>query len=394
MYNHKNIETSIEILGNLVQYPVLGGESNTSIAGYITDYLKKNKISYSTVPNEKGDKMSIHCRIGPNADGGIILSGHTDVVPTEGQPWTKPDFEITRSNGRLYSRGTTDMKGFLACCLTMVPHLKKIPLSKPVYLAFSYDEEVGCLAGPTLIKHIKETYEEKPRFAIIGEPTSMKTIIAEKGVAFFKTQVYGQAAHSSQVRRSVSAIEEATYLTQWLLNKMDGFIAEGNIDNRFDPSYTTIHIGKIKGGTAVNIVADYCEFYWDVRNIPSDSIEKIERSFQEFCLERIREKKKSFPAFNIITTAEFPIVPGLDTPKTDEVVKLVNSFTGKESFETVAFASEAGQFSKEGFSAVLCGPGSMEQGHKADEYIEITEMNKCLHFLDELVSWCKNDKIK
>ncbi|MEK6154676.1 acetylornithine deacetylase [Flavobacteriaceae bacterium 3-367] len=386
---HRDIQKTIAILKDLVAFSVLGGDSNLSIAGYIIDYLEENQISFHKVMNDRGNKMSVHCRIGPARDGGVVLSGHMDVVTTEGQHWTRPEFTLTREEGRLYGRGTTDMKGFLACCLAMVPTLKKKTLVKPIYFAFSYDEEIGCLAGPDLIRDMKRAYAERPAFAIIGEPTSMRTITAEKGVAFFETEVVSTAAHSSQVRNSLSAIEETTYLIQWLLKKMDDFINEGNVDPRFDPSHTTIHIGKIRGGTATNIVADHCLFEWDIRNIPKDSIEKIKESFEVFCMQRIAKNKTVFPDFNIRTTANFPIVPGLDTPLNEEIVALVNGLTHSKAPGTVAFASEAGQFSKEGFETVLCGPGDMEQGHTADEYIEVTQLNTCLYFLDRLADWAK-----
>lgn len=388
---HQDIQKTIAILKDLVAFPVLGGERNLSIAGYIIDYLEENQIGCHKVINDEGNKMSVHCRIGPAHDGGVILSGHMDVVTTEGQYWTRPKFTLTREGGRLYGRGTTDMKGFLACCLAMVKALKEKTLVKPIYFAFSYDEEIGCLAGPDLARDIKRAYTERPAFAIVGEPTSMRTITAEKGVAFFETEVFSTAAHSSQVRSSLSAIEETTYLIQWLLKKMDDLIDAGNVDSRFDPSHTTIHIGKIRGGTATNIVADHCLFEWDIRNIPKDSIERIKESFEAFCMKRIAKNKTLFPDFNIRTTAKFPIVPGLDTSPNGELVSLVNGFTHTAAPGTVAFASEAGQFSKEGFESILCGPGNMEQGHTADEYIEVTELNSCLHFLDKVADWAKMD---
>ncbi|MGB5818614.1 MAG: acetylornithine deacetylase [Saonia sp.] len=386
----KHIDSAISILSDLVAFPVLGGHSNLSIAAYIMKVLEDNHIEYHKVVNTSGDKVAIHCRIGPSVDGGLILSGHMDVVPTKGQTWTRPDFKMTRDGEKLYGRGTTDMKGFLACCLAMLPYFKGSLLKKPIYLAFSYDEEVGCLAGPSLITAIKSTYSEQPHYAIVGEPSSMKMIIGGKGVAFFKTKIYCSPAHSSEVRKSVSAIEEATYLIQWLLGRMDKFTEELCFDKRFEPPYTTIHIGTIKGGVAANIIADYCEFEWDVRNIPLDSIEKILDSFKSFCEQQMVKKQKVSNNFKISTSAQFPIVPSLDTPENSEVVELVNSLNGNESTGTVSFASEAGQFSEAGFHTVICGPGNMEQGHGVDEYMETGELKKCLSFLGKLADWSKN----
>lgn len=388
--NTQNIlDNTISILGDLVAFSVLGGQSNLPIAEYILSLLQKNSIEYHQVYNSSRDKVSVHCRIGPEVDGGIILSGHMDVVTTKGQQWSKPDFTLTKEDNKLYSRGTSDMKGFLACCLAMLPYLKKANLKKPIYFAFSYDEEIGCLATEQLISSIKTTYKERPNFAIIGEPSMMQTVNGEKGVAFFTTKVYGSAAHSSEVRKNISAIEEATYLIQWLLGRMDNYIEKQCFDNRFEPPHTTIHIGMIKGGSAVNIVADQCEFMWDVRNIPSDSIMEILDSFEAFCKKRIVDKRRISPCFNIKTSKQFSIVPGLNTSENSEIVEMVNYFNGNESTKTVSFASEAGFFSDVGFQTVVCGPGSMDQGHRADEFIEINELKKCLSFLERLSDWAE-----
>lgn len=389
---HNILDNAISILGDLVGFSVLGGQSNLSIAGYIARLLQKNNINYHQVFNASKDKVSIHCRIGPEVDGGIILSGHMDVVPTKGQQWSKPDFKLTLEDYKLYARGTSDMKGFLACCFAMIPHLKELNLKKPIYLAFSYDEEVGCLASEQLLRSIKSTYKEQPTFAVIGEPSLMQTVNGEKGAAFFKTTVYSSAAHSSEVRKSISAIEEATYLIQWLLGKMDDFIERKHFDNRFDPPHTTIHVGVIKGGSAVNIIADQCGFAWDVRNIPSDSIQEILDSFEEFCKKRTIEKLKTSSNFKIQTSKQFSIVPSLNTSEHSEIVRMVNSFNGNESTKTVSFASEAGFFSEAGFETVVCGPGSMDQGHRADEFIEINELKKCLSFLERLSDWAETSK--
>lgn len=379
------VENAISILEKLVAYPVLGGESNLIISRYIEDVFQKNNIEYHRVFNEAGDKVSLHCRIGPPSDGGIILSGHTDVVPVEGQPWTKQAFSLIRVENRLYGRGTADMKGFLACCLAMLPYMRQIHLQRPIYFAFSYDEEVGCLAGPALAQSIKDSYSEKPAYAIIGEPTSMQTVNGEKGIGCFSTVVTSTAAHSSEVRDSVSAIEETTYLIQWLTAKMERLIQAGKTDERFHPPHTTIHVGTVQGGTAVNIIADRCEFKWDVRNIPSDSVHEILDDFEKYCQQRIEAKRMINPDFDIQTSAVFPIVPGLNTPDNAAIVVKVNQWNDTKYPTTVSYGSEAGQYVEKGFQAILCGPGNMEQGHRADEFIEIEQIEKCISFIKKLI---------
>ncbi|MDG2450778.1 MAG: acetylornithine deacetylase, partial [Saprospiraceae bacterium] len=327
----------------------------------------------------------------PPVDDGIILSGHMDVVPVEGQPWTRSAFSLSKEKNRLYGRGAADMKGFIACCLAMLPHLLQSSLQRPIYFAFSYDEEVGCLAGPALVQNIKETYSEKPAYAIIGEPTSMKTNASGKGIAVFTTHVRSSAAHSSEIRKSVSAINEAMILIKWLNDKMEELADEEKSDQRFAPPHTTIHVGTIQGGTAVNIVADSCKFEWDVRNIPADNVSDIFEDFNTFCGQRESFNRSINAEFQIITTPKFPIVPSLDTPENVAIVNLVNQWTNTDKTESVSFGSEAGQFAEGGYQAVLCGPGNMEQGHRADEFVEIDQLEKCIAMLHYLItSQCKS----
>jgi acetylornithine deacetylase len=238
----QNIEA---ILSKLVSFPALGGESTLDIIQWIKDYLTSLGVTTTLVPNEEGNKKALHCRIGPAIDGGVILSGHTDVVPVAGQAWDTNPFELTdKGDGKLYGRGTCDMKGFLACCLKGVPDMVKANLQRPIYLAFSYDEEVGCLGAPALIEDIAKTYTERPKYAIIGEPSSMQPIIGQKGMYVFDTYVNGSAGHSSRIRQEVSAIHEATRLILWLEDQMNELVAEKRIDKRFNPPHTSIHIGQ------------------------------------------------------------------------------------------------------------------------------------------------------
>ncbi|MBT8218511.1 MAG: acetylornithine deacetylase [Bacteroidia bacterium] len=385
------LERAISILKQLISYPVIGGESNLSISRYIEDIFKQHGVDYHHVYNETGDKVSLHCRLGPPSNGGIILSGHMDVVPAEGQPWTRQAFDMSRDQNRLYGRGTTDMKGFLACCLALLPDMIEAPLQRPIYLAFSYDEEIGCLAGPALASNILKTYTEKPAYAIIGEPTSMITCTSGKGIGVFTTHVKSSAAHSSEIRTSVSAINEATLLIQWLNNTMERLLTKSNLDHRFDPPHTTVHVGTIHGGTAVNIVADSCTFQWDVRNIPSDDIHQILKSFSLFCSERVAINSTDNPEFSIHTEAKFPVVVPLDTPMDARITTKVNEWTNTSTPSSVSFGTEAGQFAEVGFQAVICGPGNMEQGHRADEYIEIEQIEECISMLNNIImSHCKS----
>ncbi|PJC60875.1 MAG: acetylornithine deacetylase [Flavobacteriales bacterium CG_4_9_14_0_2_um_filter_35_242] len=339
------MKTAQNILKDLVGFPVLGGQSNLDLINYIKDELTKHQITYHLVPNTEGTKASIFCRIGPAVDGGFILSGHTDVVPVAGQ------------------------------------------LKKPIYFAFSYDEEIGCVGAPDLIKSLLKTYAEKPKYALIGEPTLMQPIVGQKGICVFKTTVYGSEGHSSRIKQEVSAIHEAAKLVVWLEQKMDTLIAEKHIDKRFNPPHSSIHIGKINGGVAPNVIANECTFYWDVRIIPQDHIETIKNDFLDYCQSRIKIMRKINPKFNITLTADHPAVPALDTPENRSIVSIIKQLSCRSDLGTVAYAAEAGQFSNAGLEAVICGPGSIEQAHRANEFISKEELKKGEKMIADLVDY-------
>ncbi|MGB0931257.1 MAG: acetylornithine deacetylase [Chitinophagales bacterium] len=373
------------ILQNLISYPILGGESNLQIIEYIKNYLDDLGVKYHLAYNDEKTKAALHCRIGPAVDGGVILSGHTDVVPVEGQVWDSDPFELVEKEGKLYARGSADMKGFLACCLANVPEMLAAKLQKPIYLAFSFDEEIGCLGGPMLVEHIENTYSEKPKYAIIGEPTLLQPVVGQKGIAVFETVVNGSAGHSSGIKKEVSAVHEAARLILWLENKMDELIAAGHTDDRFTPNHSSIHIGIVEGGIAHNIVADKCSFCWDLRTIPRDKVADILADFEVYCSERTQILQTRFANFVIQTTPHHPPVPPLDTPENLSIVALIRELTGVDELQTVAFAAEAGQFSEGGFEAVICGPGSITQAHRANEFISCEQLEKGTDFIKRLV---------
>ncbi|MDB2490952.1 acetylornithine deacetylase [Flavobacteriaceae bacterium] len=369
-----------DILAKLVSFPVLGGDSNLSIIHWIKEYIETFGIATTLVPN----KDSLHCRIGPALDGGVILSGHTDVVPVEGQAWDTDPFTLVKKDGKLFARGSADMKGYIACCLASLPTLIKADLKKPIYFAFSYDEEIGCLAAPELIEHIKKTYPENATYAIIGEPSSLEPVIGKKGVCYVQTEVNGSAGHSSGIHKEISAIHESTRLIMWLENKMN-LLALEKQDHRFEPPHSTLHVGQISGGVATNIVADYTRFEWDVRVIPKDAIQTIFDDFFTFCKEREEEVRKLFPGFKITNTLLHPPVPALDTKETDPIVALTKKISGNNTWRTVAYAAEAGQFHEAGYQSIICGPGSIEQAHRANEYTTQEQLNECVKMLQKLV---------
>jgi acetylornithine deacetylase len=375
-----------EILSQLVAFPVLGGQSNLSIIHWIKEYIESYGIESTLVPNEEENKASLHCRIGPATDGGIILSGHTDVVPVEGQSWKTDPFVLTDlGDGKLYGRGSCDMKGFIACCLAVLPEMVKADLKKPIYFAFSYDEEIGCLAAPDLIRHINAHYNEKPKYAIIGEPSLMQPIVGQKGICVLETLVNGSAGHSSRIKQEVSAIHESARLILWLENKMNELIEAGQTDARFTPPHSSLHVGTVKGGIAPNVIADKASFHWDVRVIPKDDVHAILNDFKAHCRKREAELKSVFPDFKIETIEHHPPVPPLDTAEDADIVALVTELSGNTELGTVAYAAEAGQFSNGGFQSIICGPGSIAQAHRANEFIARDQLVKGVVMLQNLV---------
>ncbi len=376
---------TIKILEKLVSFPVLGGESNLTIITWIKDHIESYGIDTALVPNKENTKASLHCRIGPPVDGGVILSGHTDVVPVKGQKWdTDPFVLVDKGDDKLYARGSADMKGFLACFLSVLPKMVEAKLKKPIYFAFSYDEEIGCIAAPELVEHIKSHYTETPKYAIIGEPSMLQPMIGQKGICYIKTEVNGSEGHSSAIHREVSAIHESARLIIWLEDKMHQ-LAENSRDDRFDPPHSTLHVGQIHGGIATNVVADATTFEWDARIIPKDDFEEIFNDFKVYCKEREQEKRKVFPDFKIVNTQLHPYVPALDTDVNDDIVAFTQKLVNNDTWNTVAYGAEAGQFQEAGFQSIICGPNSIEQAHRANEFATKEQLNKGVQMIETLV---------
>ncbi len=373
------------ILEKLVSFSILGGESNLTIITWLKEYIESYGIETTLVPNKEKTKTSLHCRIGPPVDGGAILSGHTDVVPVKGQKWdTDPFTLIDKGDGKLYARGASDMKGYLACFLSVLPQMVAANLKKPIYFAFSYDEEIGCVSAPELAEHIKSHYTETPKYAIIGEPSMLQPIIGQKGVCYVSTKVNGSAGHSSAIHREVSAIHESARLIIWLENKM-AQLAKDSRDERFDPPHSTLHVGQLHGGIATNVVADAATFEWDARIIPKDDFYEILNDFKAHCKEREQEVRKKFPDFNITTTLVHPYVPALDTDATSDIVAFTQKLVDSKTWNTVAYASEAGQFQEAGFQSIICGPNSIEQAHRANEFATKEQLEKGVQMIENLV---------
>lgn len=362
----------------LVSINTISKQSNLPLIEFVESWTEDFGARSLRVESDDGKKSNLILSIGPEEAGGIILSGHTDVVPVEGQDWSQDPFAPWIDNDKLYGRGTCDMKGFIATVLSAVPQMSK--LKRPLHIALSYDEEVGCLGAPRMIDKIREKLPPVSA-VVIGEPTSMASVCANKGIAVLKTRVEGFETHSSQTHRGVSAVMIAARLVNFLDTLAEQLKTECIEDTGFVPPYSTIHVGVIHGGTAVNIISRHCEFTWDMRMVPSENIDDVLEKFQSFITREILpEMRRRSPAATIETNL-IARVPGFEVNPESPAVELVQRLTGITSLRKVSYATEAGQFQNSDIPSVVCGPGSIDQAHQADEYIALEQM----HFGDALI---------
>lgn len=378
-------QDAIELLKKLVAFDSVSRNPNLPVIEFIESYLKKHGVTYTRVPSPDGSKSNLLARIGPEAAGGLVLSGHTDVVPVDGQSWDSNPFTVSERDGKLFGRGTADMKSFIAVCLAMVPEFVKLKLTTPIWLAFSYDEEIGCLGAPHLLEYIVK-HIPKPAFAIIGEPTMMQVVTAHKGVLSFETKVHGLEGHSSQPHRGVNAVHVACDLVYFLSQMASELTTLGKRDERFDPPYTTVHVGTISGGTARNIISKECKFQWEIRPLPGDSSELLIKRFTARCDEMRAHIKKIYAEADIVTRPMSRMggvtLPVEARPSCQMVMRCAQ--TNQEY--AVSFGTEAGVFNDNGVPAIVCGPGDIRQAHKPNEFIERTQIGQCVEFMLRLTA--------
>jgi acetylornithine deacetylase len=378
--------TVASILERLVAFDTTSHKTNIPLILYVEDYLREHGVASYLVPTEDGQKASLFATIGPDHAGGIALSGHTDVVPVEGQAWDTDPFTLTLKDNRYYGRGTSDMKGFLACVLAAVPCFKAKPLAKPIHIAFSYDEEIGCLGVRPMIAELG-TRLPMPRVVIVGEPTEMRVVDAHKGPVRWQVEIDGRAAHSSMAHLGVNAI---TYAGMILgeLQHIERDLKASLQDPRFEPPYPTLQVTTIEGGTASNIVPVSCRFGFEIRAMPGLDIAAVEarlgRFIEQVCLPQMRT---TAPEAGITVTRKNH-VPPFGSSEGSEAVALALALAGHNETFAVSYATEAGLFQDAGAPSVVCGPGSIAQAHTANEWIAVSELEKCLSFMDRLADWC------
>jgi acetylornithine deacetylase len=373
------LEDAIDMLSRLVAFDTVSSKSNLPLIDFVETYLREQDVRFVRAPNASGDKAALFVTIGPDADGGVLLSGHTDVVPVAGQAWSGDPFTRRRDATRLYGRGAVDMKGFDAACLAMIPEFKAAQLSRPIHILLSYDEETTCL-GPLDVIARFGTDLPLPSAVIVGEPTSMEVADAHKSVATYVTRVRGFEIHSANLHRGVSAVHVACKLVCELERLGEELRAAGDPSWRFDPPFSTIHVGVIHGGTARNIAAKDCEFQWEFRALPGAPPNFAYDRLEAYCDALRRTIFVGFPDAGVETTIENQ-VPGLAPQPGSEAESLALRLAKRNGTIAVPYATEAGQFQRAGVAAVVCGPGRIDQAHQPDEFIDIAELAACLEFL-------------
>jgi acetylornithine deacetylase len=380
------IAAAREILAALVGFDTTSRRSNLALVEWVEAYLDRHGVAHRRVASPDGGKSNLLATIGPPVAGGAVLSGHTDVVPVDGQPWTSDPFTLTERDGRLYGRGTCDMKGFLALALAATPGLATARLSRPVHLAFSYDEEVGCLGAPAMIDLIVRELP-RPAYVVVGEPTLMMAVNGHKGIATYHVEVTGREAHSSQTQQGVSAVMAAVKLMAALVELAERLEHEADPASPFTPKGATLTIGVVNGGTAHNILARECRFVFDVRCPPPMAPDEVLGPFFALAADLDGTMKARAPEAGV-AVRRHSAVPGFAPEPAGAAEAFARRMAGDNGpARAVSFATEAGQFQGAGLSTVICGPGSIEQAHQPDEYVEVSQLERGWAFMRRLTEW-------
>jgi acetylornithine deacetylase len=372
------------LMDRLIGFPTVSRDSNLALVDWVEGYLSDHGISAARDYDATGEKASLFAHVGPEEDGGVILSGHTDVVPVDGQAWDTDPFTVTEKDGKLYGRGTCDMKGFDALAIWAVVEAKRRGVRRPVQLALSRDEEIGCVGAPPMIEAMQGVVP-KASMAIIGEPTEMGIINGHKGGIGFDLHFRGFEIHSSLQPDGVSAIMEGARLIQWANEQNEASAAAADPDSPYYPNFSTLHVGMIQGGTAHNITAKDCNFLFGLRALPTDDVEEWRRKILGKIAEIEAGMKAIRPEAEIRVTPRWD-VPGLRAEADGEAEAMVRRLTGQNSSGVVSFGTEAGQFQAGGYSAVVCGPGNIDQAHQPNEFITLDQFRQGEAFMENLLT--------
>ncbi|WP_181704166.1 acetylornithine deacetylase [Chthonobacter albigriseus] len=374
---------AIDILAHLVAFDTTSRNSNLDLVAWVEAFLLRHGLTGTRITDETGQKANLLVTIGPADVPGYILSGHTDVVPVDGQDWSTDPFQLTERDGRYYGRGSCDMKGFLAVCLAAVPDMLAKPLARPIHLAFSYDEEVGCVGVRPMIAHIAAG-SVAPIACFVGEPTSMQPVIGHKAKRSFKVTVTGKACHSSLAPSGVNAVEYAAELIL-KIREIGRRLSAGSTDPLYDVPVSTAHVGTVSGGTALNIVPASCEFAFEFRTLPEENIDALVAEVMEHARAEIEPQMHAVDPATGFRFEEMSEFPGLATPEDAPVVTLAKRLAERNDHAKVAYGTEAGLFAEAGIPTVVVGPGSIGEAHKADEFITAEQLAACARFVERLI---------
>lgn len=381
---------ALQILVDLVGFPTVTADSNLDLIAYAAALLRDLGADVVVTHDPHEPKANLFATIGPMRDGGVVLSGHTDVVPADGD-WTSPPFTADLRDGAVYGRGTADMKGFLACVLAMAPRFAAAPLRVPVHIALTYDEEVGFVGAPVLLAELSRT-GPLPATAIVGEPTQFDVIAGHKGCHEFTTTITGLEGHASAPAKGVNAVEEAgRYITR-LLQLREELDARAPADSPYDPPGTTLNVGTISGGSARNVVAGTCSFEWDLRPVRPADAEHVAAAVAAYEQEAVARMRRRAPDATITTTT-VAAVDGLERVQGSPAVALARVLLDDPRIDVVAFGTEAGLFQQAGIPAIVCGPGSIDVAHKPDEHVPVEQLDRCLELLDRLTTHLCGDDL-
>lgn len=378
--------SSAAMLEKLVGFDTTSSGSNLGLIHFVRDYLDGFGVASELIYDAGKGKANLYATIGPKDRAGVMLSGHTDVVPVTDQAWDSDPFALREHDGLFYGRGTSDMKGFIAVALAKVPEMTAAALDQPVHFALSYDEEVGCLGAHGIAEHIRNAPFARPRLCVVGEPTGMKAITGHKGICDYDCHVHGLECHSSLAPYGVNAVEYAAELVAFIKSLARRTAREGPFNRHFDPPHTTIHTGMMSGGTAVNIVPHKCNFTFEIRTIPGHDPDTIVAEISEFAWKKLEPMMKEIEPKTGIRLVKSVQVPAFDIANDDPAVASVMSWSGANAAEKVSFGTEAGIFQQAGVPTVVCGPGHIAQAHKPNEFIAAEQLTKCELFLDRMIS--------
>lgn len=378
-------QNTIDLLSALIGFPSVSSESNLDIVAYIENYWAQHQVFSRRIPDATGKKASLLATIGPPDRAGVVLSAHTDVVPVEGQNWTSPPFTATIRDGRVIGRGATDMKGFVACVLAHVPQFKASASVTPVHIAFSYDEEVGCLGAPDLVAAMA-ALPVRPALCIVGEPTGLRVVRAHKGKVSRRIIVTGRGGHSALPHRAANAVLTASRIAAMLGDLAVETVQSGTRDEAFDPPYTSIHVGSLHGGTALNLVPDRAVLEFEIRDVPGADVAALLTKIDTFVAEQRHALKHQAEEADIVVT-DIARYPALMTPDSAAAVATTRRLTARDNAAgTVSFGTEAGLYSNAGIPTVVCGPGDIGRAHKADEWIGLDELAEADRMMERLAA--------